>query len=338
MKRFFCSCGGELFFDSRVCIKCESDVGFNVQTKEFECISNESKIRRCQNGLDYGVCNWLREANSSTGLCLSCEFNRTIPDLSRSKNIEKWTILEAAKKRLMYSLFKQAVPCITKWSSEKYGFLFDFIEDRRSNPVVNEEYVSTGYIDGIITINVNEADPVFRAQQKEATNQVHRTVLGHFRHESGHHFYNFIKYFPDIHSDYQILFGSECGANYSDALKNFYIHGPKKKWDRDFITPYASAHHLEDWAETWGHYLIISDALETAEEFGLVDTTSKQTNIYAKVSCWRDISIALNEINRSVGTEDSYPFVINGVTIKKLALVEKLIQKLKSHLPDLAID
>ena len=338
MRRFFCPCGGELFFDSRMCIKCQSDVGFNIQTRQFECISNENNRRQCQNGLDYGVCNWLRSTNSPTGLCYSCEFNRTIPDLSRAKNIEKWKILEAAKKRLIYSLSQLAIPCITKWSSEKYGFVFDFIEDKRTNPTLNEEYVSTGYIGGIITINLNEADPIFRAEQKEATNQIYRTVLGHFRHESGHHFYNFIKYFPDIYSDYQKLFKSECNTNYTDALTIFYTHGPKKNWDQNFITPYASAHHLEDWAETWSHYLIILDGLETAEEFGLVDTTSRQTNIYAKISCWRDISIALNEINRSVGIEDSYPFVINEVTTKKLALIEKFIQKLKSHLPDLVID
>ena len=112
----------------------------------------------------------------------------------------------------------------------------------------------------------------------------------------------------------------------------------KKTGIKISLPPYASAHHLEDWAETWSHYLIILDGLETAEEFGLVDTTSRQTNIYAKISCWRDISIALNEINRSVGIEDSYPFVINEVTTKKLALIEKFIQKLKSHLPDLVID
>ncbi len=338
MKRFFCSCGGELFFDSRFCIKCQSDVGFDIVNKQFECISNEAKIRHCQNGIDYGVCNWLRPVNSSTGLCFSCEFNRTIPDLSRSTNIDKWTILEAAKKRLIYTLSKLAVPCFTKWSSDKYGFVFDFIEDQRTNPDINEEYISTGYVDGIITINLNEADPVFRAQQKEATNQIYRTVLGHFRHESGHHFYNFIKYFPDILYDYQRLFESNCGTNYRDALTNFYVHGPKKTWARNFITPYASAHHLEDWAETWSHYLIIFDSLETAEEFGLINTTYEQPDIYQKVSCWANISVALNEINRSVGIEDNYPFVINEVTIQKLGLVETLIQKLKNHLPDLAID
>ncbi|OUU73827.1 MAG: hypothetical protein CBC29_10175 [Methylococcaceae bacterium TMED69] len=337
MRRLFCSCGGELFFDSKTCVTCKSDVGFDIQTKRFECISNENKVRRCQNGVDYGVCNWLSAPNSATGLCYSCEFNRIIPDLSRSKNIEKWQILEAAKKRLLYSLLKLGIPCITKWSSDKYGFVFDFIEDQRTNPDISEEYVSTGYLGGIITINLNEADPVFRAQQKEATNEIYRTVLGHFRHESGHHFYNFIKYFPDLDLEYQKLFRGTCEVDYEDALKDFYTYGPKANWERNFITPYASAHHLEDWAETWSHYLIILDSLETAKEFGLINETLDQCDIYAKISRWQDITVGLNEINRSVGIEDNYPFVINHTTIKKLALIEELTQKLKSHLPDLAI-
>ena len=337
MKRFFCECGAELFFDSKTCVKCENEIAFDIQKGSFKCISNKSDNKLCRNGIDYGVCNWLASEESPNGLCFGCEFNRTIPNLSNQKNIEKWKILEAAKKRLIYSLRKEDIPCFPKRWSEKYGFSFDFIEDQRTNPDVYKKYISTGYLNGIVTINLNEADPIFRAQQKEATNQIYRTVLGHFRHESGHHFYNFIHLFQEIQTEYEELFCSFGAPPYNEALANFYKHGPPLNWENSFITPYASAHHLEDWAETWSHYLSIEESLETAAEFGLINNFSAKSDIFTKISQWQDTSISLNEINRSVGIEDNYPFIINEVTRSKLALIEKFNQRLKNHLPGLAV-
>ena len=44
---------------------------------------------------------------------------------------------------------------------------------------------------------------------------------------------------------------------------------PSADWRDRFISAYASAHPLEDWAETWSHYLHMVDTLETAAACGV---------------------------------------------------------------------
>ena len=47
-------------------------------------------------------------------------------------------------------------------------------------------------------------------------------------------------------------------------LKRHHEQGAPADWPNSFVSAYASAHPWEDWAETWAHYLHITDTLETA--------------------------------------------------------------------------
>ncbi len=334
MRKFRCSCGGEIYFDSESCLSCGSKVCYSPRNNDFDRVAKEIFASResdnpggtpelCSNGKLHGVCNWERDPSSEEGLCFACGFNRVIPNLTKPENIGRWRVMEVAKKRLIYTLIGLQIPCINRLRSRKFGFLFDFLEDKRTNRCIDRDFIATGYADGIITINLLEADPVTRVEQKEAANEAYRTVLGHMRHESGHHYWNLLKYSKNIWNEFERLFGAE-EVSYEVALKRYYSEGPEPAWGDKFISPYASMHPLEDWAETWAHYLHINDSLETAESFGIL--SSRPSDFAEKVKVWAKLSIGLNELNRGMGVPDNYPFVINPEVTKKLMFVDKAIK------------
>ena len=50
--------------------------------------------------------------------------------------------------------------------------------------------VMTGHADGVITINLAEADDAERERRRHQMGEPYRTLLGHFRHEIGHYYWN----------------------------------------------------------------------------------------------------------------------------------------------------
>ncbi len=338
MKQFHCQCGQPVFFESNRCLYCNAVLGFNPE--EFEILAlrdsgegvfldqHNRQFRLCRNGAQYGVCNWLKPAESTHPLCWGCQFTRTIPDLDNPENIQRWHKLEAGKKRLLYTLLKLGLPLVNRFQDTSHGLLFDFVEDYRSNPAsYPETFLHTGHGAGIITINVLEADDVAREAARIAMNESYRTVLGHMRHESGHYFWSLVEHDESILKGFSELFG-DGSRDYAKALEFYYANGPAADWQRFYISPYASAHPAEDWAESWGHYLHIFDAMETAEAYNVIPTPGGTMDISQRISVWRDLSIVLNELNRSVGLGDAYPFVVNRFVEEKLKLVDTVIGNL----------
>lgn len=343
MRRFWCDCGHPLFFESLECTNCGEDVGYDPESADMVTLKGASRIgslfgnsgdfQYCQNGLDHKVCNWLVRAEKSGSLCMGCGFNRTIPDLSNTENIKRWRRFEQAKKRLFYSLVSLKLPLKNGWDDPQSGLLFDFKEDKRSNPVLLESFVSTGYLSGVITINVLEADDIAREATKHKMNESYRTMLGHLRHESGHYFYSFLSQFPDLQDEFANLFG-DANANYQEALDRYYALGPIERWSDYYISNYASCHPLEDWAECWSHYQHLTDTLETAGAYQMVQDQIHPEDFRSLANQWRSFAVALNELNRSIGLPDAYPFVITQTIERKLAFVGKVVNRVGQGLPE----
>ena len=328
MKSFYCECGHHLFFDSTECVSCGRPVAFDPQSLDMQVLEPAADNGRglCANGSEYHVCNWL-QTNSERIFCLACDLNRTIPNLAEPINQTRWAGLEAGKKRLIYSLLRLQLPIVSRHVDET-GLCFDFLEDGRTNAQkFGDVFHHTGYADGVITINVLEADPAAREATREAMNEQYRTVLGHMRHESGHYFYE--KLFDQIdHEKLKRLFG-DFSRDYATDLQRYYDNGPPEDWSREFISAYSSAHPLEDWAESWAHYLHLTDALETAAAHGIL-TNVEQLDFTEKLGQWRKLSIVLNELNRGFGVSDAYPFVISERAGEKLVFVHDLIRSINS--------
>lgn len=313
MRRFACRCGQPLYFDNLQCLNCRRRLAFDDTSLSMVAEENPgSGLPFCRNRDSASRCNWL--ARSDDGRCLSCRMSRVIPALDKEENRERWRRLEAAKRRLLYELRRIGLPV----DPERLAFVFK--EDRRTNPDVRESHVAIGHMNGTITINAAEADDVFRETQRVRFAEATRTLLGHFRHESGHYYFDELVG-TDEAADVRRLFGDER-QDYAAALDAYYRHGPPADWATRFVSGYAAAHPAEDWAECWSHYLQIRAALEAAEAHGL-ELPGEGEGWHVRFT---QLVLVLNEIMRSLGNPDAYPFVLTGPVVEKLECIHRIVQ------------
>lgn len=337
MKRFQCVCGNTVFYENTHCAVCGRLLGFDPEARTMLALEPAGtdiwrpphsalagrRYRLCRNAIDYQACNWLVDANAD-GYCLSCSLNRTIPNLEAPGNLRRWQALEMAKRRLIYTLLELNLPVASKRQDLQDGLAFDFMEDQASNPNVPEEHVSTGHADGLITINVREADPGAREFTRARMNEPYRSLLGHFRHEIGHYYWDrLIKNQPWL-EEFRRRFGDER-ESYAYALQRYYEQGPPADWPEKYIAAYAAAHPWEDWAETWAHYLHMTDTLETALSFGVVAQEEAEAGFGHWLNEWMRLTVIMNALNRSMGVQDAYPFVLSSPVTNKLRFIHQVI-------------
>ncbi len=332
MQQLYCRCGQRVFCDNTHCGNCRRTLGFDPFTNTMYSLEADAggrlmdesgnAYRVCGNREQYQVCNGLVPwtAENEGELCPSCKLNRTIPSLRRKRNILLWSRLERAKRRMISGLTTLGLDLRATTSRGEETMRFDFMEDRRSHPDVMETFVSTGHKDGVITINLLEADDVQRVKQRQLMGERYRTVLGHFRHEAGHFFYSRLVRDPGA---FTALFG-DPNSDYDEAISQYYDDGPPDNWESQWISAYACSHPLEDWAECFAHYLHIRDSLDTAASLGQAEDCNDKPFAY-QLRVWTELSMGLNEINRSLGVRDPYPFVIGPAIAAKLAFVSDCI-------------
>jgi hypothetical protein len=293
--------------------------------------------RYCANR-QYEVCNWLIPLEKGEKYCNACELNRTIPNLSDRKNFQKWKKLEVAKHRLIYQLDQLKLPYESKLKNPTEGVCFDFLSRSPSHNRM------TGHASGVITILLDEADSVHLEKMKSELLEPYRTLIGHFRHEVGHYFWDLlIAKDPKILDEFRSIFGDER-EDYGKALLKYYQSKYQTDWQGNFISQYASSHPWEDWAETWANYLHIMAMAETAFSFGLavnpilnepsfqgkIDFDPYQTEDFDRIfKAWFPVSFAINSLNRSMGIPDAYPFVINSAVLRKMRFIHRLLNRLR---------
>jgi len=360
MKTFNCACGELIFFENVKCLVCGRELGFlpDVLTLSsleaadgglFKATSGKSGgqlYKKCQNYAKESVCNWMIPAEPAPGkeqntFCASCRLNQTIPDLSLDQNHDLWRRMEMAKRRLVYTLLLFKLPLANKTEDPEKGLAFAFLEDG-VNPDGSVSKVMTGHENGLITLNIAEADDSVREKIRNAMKEPLRTLLGHFRHEIGHYYWDRLIRDTNYLDRFRTLFGDEQ-ADYEQALQHHYSHGAPPDWQNNYISHYATAHPWEDWAETWAHFMHIQDTLEVANDFGLVGKSirldpgdaqqprrktwlsSEQVTFEGIIGAWAELTIALNSINRCMGVADVYPFVLSPPITNKLQFIFEVI-------------
>jgi hypothetical protein len=362
MKLFKCThCGQLLYFENDKCEQCQYPLGFESQQLQLLPLVAEPDgatfrlygaadigptYTYCRNHVE-SACNWLVPTDSATPFCTACALNRTIPNLEQPEHRARWRKLESAKHRLVYSLLRMGLPVVSKAVEPDRGLWFDFLAD--TNPESGQR-VLTGHDEGLITINIAEADDIEREMARKAMAELYRTLLGHFRHEVGHYYWDrLIDNTPHL-EEFRQLFGDEQ-QDYSEALKRHYDQGAPADWPQHFISSYASSHPWEDWAETWAHYLHILDTLQTAHAFGLsvkpvvADETHflqatiseepyEQADFQRIMDQWLPLTFAMNSLNRSMGQPDPYPFIIRPAVVEKMAFIHKVCQEVKHCLQE----
>lgn len=356
MKIFRCqTCDQIVFFENTRCVNCGATLGFlpdrfimsalepaeDEHWRPLALGSQRHLYRMCRNNSQEQVCNWLLPADSRESYCGACRFNQTIPDLGVAGNRLLWQRLESGKRRLFYSLLRLGLPLVSKQEDPETGLAFAFCGD--SDPLFAESsQTMTGHAQGLITINIAEADDAWRERMRQDMAEPYRTILGHFRHESGHYYWHRLACRKEWLAEFRQTFGDER-MDYAGAMQLNYRKGPPADWQSRFVSPYAAAHPWEDWAETWAHYLHIIDVLETAWVFRLrVSPGDDQQgqmssepdfdpyqadSVDQLIAQWRPLTCAVNSLNRSMGQPDLYPFVLATDALFKMDFVHRSVRQ-----------
>ncbi|MGF7176475.1 zinc-binding metallopeptidase family protein [Azospirillum doebereinerae] len=356
MKLFECQhCHQPLYFENTLCERCGHRLGYMPDPGMLTALEPTEtegawtalafpgkRFKFCRNA-ELDACNWLLEDDDEATHCAACRHNHIIPDLSDAENLTRWRKLELAKHHLFYTLTNLKLPLKTRAEDPENGLVFDFLSDT-VNPDGSVTPVLTGHSNGLITINVAEADDAEREKRRTEMGEPYRTLLGHFRHEIGHYVWDrLVLANPDTLERFRALFGDER-EDYGEALQRHYASGPPGDWQSNYVSGYAAAHPWEDFAETWAHYLHIVDTLETARAFGLkirprvsegadlqaeVDfNPHKARDIEDLIEPWLPLTYAVNSLNRSMGQPDLYPFILSKPVIEKLGFMNKMVRAL----------
>jgi hypothetical protein len=369
MKIFKCAaCGQTLFFENVVCTKCghtlaylpdqrilsalellpsEPDTEEDAPEKKSQVYrallgsEQELRYRLCENSELYGVCNWAIPESDENPLCRACRLNGIIPNLADPDAKTAWVRLEREKRHLLYSL--DGLGLFDEPSTEdepaadQPRMSFSFMGDDPNGA----HHIVTGHQGGRITINIAEADDAARERMRKELGEPYRTLLGHFRHESGHYYWEKLIKDSELHEPFRALFGDET-IDYLAASQKYYANGAAADWALSCVSAYASMHPWEDWAETWAHYLHMVDTIETARSFGLVlqpkpVRAAPEPPVSARsvkfeefdqlIAAWIALTVALNTLNRSMGLPDLYPFVLSERAIAKLRFVHETIEE-----------
>jgi hypothetical protein len=348
MKLFKCQhCGQLLYFENHVCENCSRRLGFISEIMAVSALEREGDAwralavdgklyRSCANA-EFDVCNWMIEADAPDIYCAACRHNRTIPDTTIQDNVIAWRKIEIAKHRLFYTLMKLNLPLDEKGDNGGERLVFDFLA---SPPHIDGPRIMTGHDNGLITLALEEADDAEREKRRTIMHEPYRTLLGHFRHEVGHYFWDVLVRDGGLIEACRKIFGDET-VDYGQALQAHYANGAAPNWQENFISAYATSHPWEDFAETWAHYLHIVDTLEMARAFGMYvhPRLARPGELDAQVDfdpynvrdpsplieTWIPLSNALNSLNRTMGLSDIYPFILSPPVVGKLSAIHDLI-------------
>jgi hypothetical protein len=340
MRDFHCpNCGQRLTFENSACLSCGGSLGFSLDQMALLVIASgeegehagavdADEYQLCAN-LHLAECNWLVH-RSSGGLCESCALTIERPGDGDTVGLAGFAEAEAAKRRLIAELHELKLPIVGRDRDPDYGLAFRLLSSAH-------EKVLTGHENGVITLDLAEGDDVHREQMRVEMEEPYRTLLGHFRHEIGHYyFYRLISPSSDYLARFNELFG-DPDADYQEALDRHYSEGAPEGWQERFVSSYATMHPAEDWAETFAHYLHIRDTLDTSAWCGFEQASATfdrpvlgPSAFQTIIDMWLPLSWSLNMVNRSMGHDDLYPFLLPAAVLEKMKFIHAVIDEVTS--------
>ncbi|ALX04547.1 zinc-binding metallopeptidase family protein [Aeromicrobium erythreum] len=324
MKAFSCRvCGNALYFENSLCVSCGTALGYSRNEHEIVPVDEDGRYvdrqglvwHVCAN-LNLSGCTWL--ATVEGGQCFSCDLTRTRPADDDLEGLSQYPVAESAKRRLVVELDARGLPITTRDEDPEQGLCFDMLSSVEENVVI-------GHADGVITIDLAEGDDAHRVKVQSELDEPYRTMLGHLRHEVGHYFESVLVRGDERMNTCRELFGDES-KDYQAEIDRHYSEGPPEDWQESYISTYATMHPFEDFAETFAHWMHISDTVETARAYGLTTVDPSAFTLFSDLvtGVWIPLSTALNQINRAMGSDDLYPFVIPPPVLDKLDFVAAL--------------
>lgn len=353
MKRFRCEvCGLLLVPENDRCLGCGCRLSFLPDRMRMASwpaqvpadgllLADGGRYRACANTDAHAVCNWAVRVDDDNELCWACRATPVIPDLTVPDNHRRWHRLEVAKRRVLIGLLSLGLLRLGPAAAALEPPLrFQFLGGAPAAEAGSRGPVATGHAQGLITVDIAEADDDERERRRVELNEPYRTLVGHLRHEIGHFYWDqAVRPSRRRLEAFRARFGDER-ADYAAALQAYYRDGPAPDWRERCVSAYASMHPWEDWAETFAHYLHMMDSLETASESGLwvrsrrsreprfapIGTRAERSPGFdCLIERWRSLTYVLNDLTRGLGLADAYPFVLPQPAVDKLALVHRTL-------------
>jgi hypothetical protein len=320
---FSCStCDNRLYLENSLCVACGSALGYWREQADIVVVDAEGQFvdpdglvwHVCPN-LNLSGCTWLTRLEGEP--CEACLLTRTRPSDEDLVGLSQFPVAEAAKRHLLIELTRLGLGWVSREDDPETGLCFDMLSSVDENVVIGHE-------NGVITIDLAEGDDAHRAKVQAELAEPYRTMLGHLRHEVGHYM-EALHVRGDRIERARELFGDET-VSYADELERHYSEGPPADWAERYISTYATMHPFEDFAETFAHALHIQDSVDTARWNGLLTVDPDAFSVFSDLvtGVWVPLSTALNQINRSMGADDLYPFVIPPPVLAKLDFVDSL--------------
>lgn len=357
MRAFVCpTCQNLVYFDSTFCVRCSTELAFDpghIRMVALDQDGTANGIPRCINIRE--GCNWLTAGSPvNTGVCKACALTRSRPSdavLDADAQMRAHYVETVSAKRwLVYQLEQLRLPIIDFHAQPDGGLAFDLAQS------TDDHQVMIGHLNGTITIDMSEANDAHREALRAQLDEPYRTMLGHFRHEIGHYYWQLLVDGTAYIDHFRELFGDER-QDYGAALDAHYGDESTDDWHEQFISQYATTHPWEDFAETFAHYLHITDTLETCAAFELrthrlqgawsddvanmFDSnpggfSAMSTTTDELIAMWLPLALALNQVNRSMGKDDLYPFTLAPKVTEKLRFVVRLVRS--AAIRDAALD
>lgn len=300
VKRLACPvCGNEVFFDSLTCVRCGSELALDVDELGLRVLDLDHAspcVRRTT-----WACNW-RAVGPNAPFCRSC----VLVDAGGHDHDPAMVPFQSAQRRALYQLVQFGV-------STEAGSDLRFAY--RSSHAGDD--VRIGHRNGEITLDLAEVDPAHREQVQATLGEQYRTPLGHIRHELGHYVWQeLVALDPARLEAFREVFGDER-IDYAEALARHYARTDDGSWYGTHASFYATAHPWEDFAESWAQVMHVHDVVETGASWGVVTAPADLKDASAWLSASITASVAANELARSMGMRDLYPFALTpGVRVK----------------------
>ncbi|MBE3638387.1 putative zinc-binding metallopeptidase [Mangrovicoccus algicola] len=292
------TCGIRVFPESCLCAN-GHEIAYDARARTLV----EAAAAPCCANRDRLGCSWTAAAEGE--LCLSCATTTVVPDLSAPGAEALFAATEAAKRWVLNGLMRLGWFLGETPELPEFRLMSEKIKGRR-------QVVMMGHADGVITLNIMEADPATAIRRKQEFDEPIRSMIGHVRHETAHFLHDRLgREQPGFLPAFRNLMGDER-ADYGEALERYYDQGPPPGWQDTHISEYAAAHPHEDWAESAANALHLEDLAQSAAELGI------RVEGETMLDRAQTAGIGLNHMCRALGQPDPYPMVISPAVREKI--------------------
>ena len=309
MKVYECKvCGNRLYFENSVCVGCGTYLGFRARTTT-SCRSDSHGVYVDARGTQQHV-----PQPRPVGVHLAHRGRRRPmqrlrddphPSQRRRREGDRGVpVAERAKRQLLAELDRLGFVVADRATDPERGLCFDMLSSVDENVVI-------GHADGVITIDLAEADDAHREQVRDRLDDRTARCSGTCATSPATTEWILVDG-TDRQERCRELFGDDT-VSYQDAIDRHYRAGPAGRLGGVLHLHLRNDAPVRDFAETWAHYLHICDTVESAVATGLIVTPTDDVRTpFSRLvtTVWSPPSLSLNLINRSMGDDDLYPFVI----------------------------